>query len=412
MPSPPSSKGPDPGTDPLVEESLEDLYEHAPCGYISARRDGTIIKVNRTFLTWTGYRAEDLVGQRQLQGLLTPGGRIFYETHYAPLLQMQGSVREIAVDLVCADGRTLPVLMNSVLRTDESGAPPISRTTIFDATERRSYEQELLRAKRAAEESEARARLLAGALQQSFIPPAPPIVPGLDVAGAYRPAGRGDQVGGDFYDVFETGKDDWAVFVGDVCGKGPEAAAVTALARYTLRAAAMRTRRPKQILATLNEALLQQHAERFCTVVYARIRCVRNRWQVTVSSGGHPLPLHLTAAGSAPVGRPGALLGVLDSPVLYDVSFELHPEEKLVFFTDGVIEARAGRDFYGEECLVKLLTASPSATAAQTATAIEADVVAFQNGFPCDDIAIVVVHAPPGPETRPGETGVVVTPAP
>ncbi|HEV3365789.1 MAG TPA: PAS domain S-box protein, partial [Acidimicrobiia bacterium] len=222
----------------FLEESAEDLYEDAPCGYVSALLDGTIVRANSTFLSWTGYRAEDLVGVRRLQDLLTPGGRIFHETHYAPLLRLQGQVREIALDLVCADGRTLPVLLNSVLKTDETGAAVLSRTMIFDATERRSYEQELLRAKRSAEESEARARLLAETLQRSLIPPAPPAIPGLDVAAVYRPAGYGDQVGGDFYDVFETGRDDWALVVGDVCGKGPEAAAVTALARYTLRAAA------------------------------------------------------------------------------------------------------------------------------------------------------------------------------
>ena len=212
--------------------SLEDLYEHAPCGYLSAGPDGTIVRVNThvpvagratTPGTWSG--------DRRLQDLLTPGRRIFYETHYAPLLRMQGHVREIAVEIVCADGRPLPVLMNSVLRLEESGTPRISRTVIFDATERRSYEQELLRAKRDAEESEARVRALATALQQSFIPPAPPDIADLDVAGAYRPAGLGDQVGGDFYDVFETGRNEWALVLGDVCGKGPEAAAVTSLAR-------------------------------------------------------------------------------------------------------------------------------------------------------------------------------------
>lgn len=386
--------GPDPTLEPRDEESLEDLYEHAPCGFVSSRLDGTIVKANATFLSWTGYSADELVGRRRFADLLTPGGRIFFETHYAPLLRMQGSVREIAVDLICRDGRRLPVLLNSVARPEASGPPRIARTVVFDATERRSYEQELLRAKLRAEESEARARLLAEALQQTFIPPAPPVIPGLDIAGAFRPAGLGDEVGGDFYDIFETGRDDWAVFVGDVCGKGPEAAAVTALARYTLRAAAMRARRPRLVLGMLNEALLRQHAERFCTVVYARFRCVRGSWRVTVSSGGHPLPLRLTAAGGAPVGRPGDLLGVLDGPVLHDVTFELHPGETLAFYTDGVTEARSGPDFYGEERLLKLLTASEGGGAAGVAAAIEADVVAFQNGLPRDDIAVVAVQAP------------------
>ena len=107
-----------------------------------------IVKVNQTFLTWTGYRRDELVGRRRFQDLLTPGGRIFHETHYAPLLHMQGSVREIAVELVRADGSRLPALVNSVLRRADGGSPAVVRTTVFDATDRREYERELLRARR------------------------------------------------------------------------------------------------------------------------------------------------------------------------------------------------------------------------------------------------------------------------
>jgi sigma-B regulation protein RsbU (phosphoserine phosphatase) len=225
----------------------------------------------------------------------------------------------------------------------------------------------------------------------------------LDVAGVYRPAGRGDQVGGDFYDVFETGRGDWAVVLGDVCGKGPEAAAVTALARYTLRAAAMRTRRPSRVLATLNQALLLQHANRFCTVVYARIREVRGRWRVTVASGGHPLPIRVTAAsGAVPLGRTGKLLGVFDDPDLHDANVELHPGETLVLYTDGVTEGRAGDEFYDEERLLTLLKASSPAGAAEIARAIESDVVAFQDGWPRDDVAVVVLQVPCAPSRRKG----------
>ncbi len=132
----------------LLEESAEDLFENAPCGYLSTRLDGTIARVNRTLETWLGREREELVDTVRFQDLLTPGGRIYHETHYAPLLRMQGAVNEIAVEFVRADGTRLPALINSVLRTDEQGVPQLVRTTIFDATDRRRYEQELLRSQR------------------------------------------------------------------------------------------------------------------------------------------------------------------------------------------------------------------------------------------------------------------------
>jgi PAS domain S-box-containing protein len=131
----------------MFDESAEDLFENAPCGYLSAAPDGTLLRVNATFLRWTGYRREELVGVKRFQDLLSVGGRIYHETHYAPLLRMQGSVREIAVDIVAASGERLPVLVNSVLVLDSDGAPNVVRTTVFDATERKLYERELLAAR-------------------------------------------------------------------------------------------------------------------------------------------------------------------------------------------------------------------------------------------------------------------------
>ncbi|HWT24427.1 MAG TPA: SpoIIE family protein phosphatase [Solirubrobacteraceae bacterium] len=131
----------------LPEDSAEDLYEQAPCGYLATLARGDIVRVNETFLRWTGYRREDLVGRRRFQDLLTGGGRIYHETHYAPLLRMQGEVHEIALDIVCASGERLPVLVNSVLTTDAEGTPLGVRTTVFNAVERRRYERELLLAR-------------------------------------------------------------------------------------------------------------------------------------------------------------------------------------------------------------------------------------------------------------------------
>jgi PAS domain S-box-containing protein len=135
----------------LLEESAEDLYENAPVGYFSSLLDGTIVKANATLLRWTGHSQEDVCGRMRMHDLLAPGARIYYETHYAPLLVMQGRVSEIAVELIGVDSSRLPVLLSSTLLRDEEGRPKLVRTTVFDASERRRYERELLRARADAE---------------------------------------------------------------------------------------------------------------------------------------------------------------------------------------------------------------------------------------------------------------------
>ncbi|GIE91175.1 hypothetical protein Are01nite_76550 [Actinoplanes regularis] len=142
------------------DDDPEDLYEHAPCGYLTTLPDGTVVRVNQTFLSWTGYERAALVGHRRFRDLLTPGCQIYHETHYAPLLTMQSEVHEIALDVVCADGSRVPVLVNSVLERGVGGAPRVIRTTVFNATERRSYEGELLAARSTAEAAEKRVQVL------------------------------------------------------------------------------------------------------------------------------------------------------------------------------------------------------------------------------------------------------------
>jgi sigma-B regulation protein RsbU (phosphoserine phosphatase) len=380
----------------LLDDDAEKLYERAPCGYLSTTPDGLIIKVNQTFLTLTGYRREDLVGRRTFAELLSAGGRIYHETHYAPMLRLQGNARGIALDIVTADRRRLPALVNSVLERSGDGEPVVVRTAIFDATERREYERELLRAKERAEASEARATALARTLQQTLIPPALPHIAGLDVAAAYRPAGGGDEVGGDFYDVFEVGTGDWVVTIGDVCGKGAGAAVVTATARHTLRAVAVGLPEPSRALATLNDALNRHRTERFCTVAYLRLRhgADAGTWTATVSCGGHPPPL-LIRPGRRPAtfGRPGSLLGVLAAPALHDTEIALRPGDALLLYTDGVTEGRRGEDFYDRERLAG--SAADHAGSAQALVdGVLADALAFQAGVARDDIALVAVHVP------------------
>jgi PAS domain S-box-containing protein len=136
----------------LLEERAEDVYEDAPCGYVSTLPDGTIVRVNRTLLEWVGGSRESILSTR-IQTLLTIGSRMYYETHYAPLLRMQGFVNEIALDVVCRDGRILPVLLNARERRDRAGSPLFNRITLFNATDRRRYERELLLARRKAEQA-------------------------------------------------------------------------------------------------------------------------------------------------------------------------------------------------------------------------------------------------------------------
>jgi phosphoserine phosphatase RsbU/P len=129
-----------------IEEDLEDLYENAPCGYLSLRPDGRIVKANSTFCRWTGYKPDELIGKR-LHDFLNIAGRIFYETHFAPLLRMQGFFNEVALDFVKNDGERFPVLVNAAERTNAEGKPLFIRLTVFNATDRRRYERELLKAR-------------------------------------------------------------------------------------------------------------------------------------------------------------------------------------------------------------------------------------------------------------------------
>ncbi len=147
-------------------ETTEELYESAPCGYLSTLPDGTIVRANQTFLTWIGMERQDLVGHKCFADLLSVGGRIFYETHFAPLLQMQGFINEIAFDLTCADGRPLPVLANTVQKRDAAGRPIVNRITVFNAADRRKYERELLLARQKAEQATQELRRLNETLEE------------------------------------------------------------------------------------------------------------------------------------------------------------------------------------------------------------------------------------------------------
>jgi serine phosphatase RsbU (regulator of sigma subunit) len=223
-----------------------------------------------------------------------------------------------------------------------------------------------------------------------------PAIPGLEVAARFRAAGTGD-VGGDFYDLFEVGDGGWALVVGDVCGKGPDAAAVTALARYTIRAGAMQRSYPSHILSLLNDALLRQRTGAdFCTVALGRFDIRPEGAILVLASGGHPLPLLLSADGEVkPIGRPGSLLGVLDEPDLRDEAVELDPGDSVVFYTDGVTEAGAPLRILEPDALEALVAAGHGLEPAALAARIERAAAEATGGELRDDIAILVARVRP-----------------
>jgi PAS domain S-box-containing protein len=235
---------------------------------------------------------------------------------------------------------------------------------------------------------------IARTLQQSLLPLELPEMPGIEAAARFRPIGEGNEVGGDFYDLFESGGRGWAVVMGDVCGKGPDAAAVTALARYTLRAAAMRERLPSRSLRLLNEALLRQRDDkRFCTVAYAYLEVLDEGARLGLASGGHPLPLLVRRDGDVEqVGAAGTLLGVVPDPDFEDRSVTLFPGDLLVFYTDGVIESQASGQPLDEDRLAALLSACAGDDADSVAAKVEQAALRSQGGRARDDIAVLVLR--------------------
>lgn len=364
-------------------------YHQAPCGLATIRHDGEIVEANASFREMVGD--DTLAADPIFHDLLRIGDRIYWETHLGPLLEMQGFVREIAVEITTDDGR-LPVLLNA--RTEHPGDPDSTiDLAIFPAQDRRSYEAELLAARKRAEESEARARLLAATLQQSLLPPSVPDVSGTELGAAYRPASDDVDVGGDFYDFFRVGPADWLIAVGDVVGKGARAAAATALVRYVIRGAAMETTNLAEVLGDVNAALLLERGNEMCTVLLARISDTGGGQHVTLTLAGHPVPRVVTADGDvSTVGSHGDLLGAFE-----DVSFRIEEValgggDTLVCFTDGVPEARQGAEFFGDRRLDELLARHRELPAGDLAATLADSAVAFQADKARDDVAVVVIR--------------------
>ena len=237
----------------------------------------------------------------------------------------------------------------------------------------------------------ARQTRVANELQQGLLPPVLPAVPSLELAARYRAASRGADVGGDFYDAFSA-HDDWVLVIGDVAGKGPAAAAITGLARHTLRAAARYERDPADALVALNDAMLQQlGGRRHCTAALVRMQVGESGVRAHVRCAGHPPVLVLRAAGGVEaVGHPGHPLGILDAPVFRDDSALLSVGDTLVLYTDGVTEAGGGDGGLGEDGLADVVRAAQGLPPSAVLSRIEEAVA--ERGTLRDDVALLAAR--------------------
>ena len=248
--------------------------------------------------------------------------------------------------------------------------------------------------------------VLAEAGRVLLLPPRLPGIAGIELAAQYQPAGPYAEVGGDFYDAFPLGAGRWGLLIGDVAGKGPAAAATTAVVRYTARAAARFGSR-LAVAAAVNDALLEREdGEGFCTMTYAELRLEPDRVVLAIVNCGHPAPLLVGANGDVrELSCQGSLLGQFPDVEVGSLAVELRPGETVVFVTDGVLEARAPRregdestvDLFDYEGLASTLAAAAGESAASVASRIQQAALAFSGGSLEDDLATLVIRVVPRP---------------
>ena len=238
---------------------------------------------------------------------------------------------------------------------------------------------------------------IASVLQHSLLPRSLPNISGFEASSRFLPAGEAYEVGGDFYDVFRSGSGTWMAVIGDVCGKGPEAASLTALARYTVRTASTPESAPSEVLRTLHESISSERADfRFCTAALARIQAPSNgraEARLTVALGGHPFPMVLRKSGRVDaIGEPGTLLGVLPSPILADADARLAVGDSLILYTDGVLDVRDAGERGDPDWLADQLAAYAGKSADEIAEGVAQAAIKRHGGEPRDDIAILVLN--------------------
>lgn len=381
-------------------DQLEAILSSVPVGIMVLNQRGKIVFANEIAARMAGYpRLESLLGAAPAD--LLSGSETFDE-HGRPVLgddlptiKALRGVESPAVLL------RIPGVGGGEHRWLMARATPVAdgrggflAVAVLEEISQIKWAEEALR------ESEVRHRSISRTLQEGLSPPRAADVPGLEVAVRFRALGEANEIGGDFYDLFRTGEHRWAVLIGDVSGKGVEAAATAALARHTVRATAQHDDDPENVLRMLNQAIGHQVSpSRFCTAVYATIELGELWVRMRIGSAGHPPPLLLRSHGGAEeVGSRGPLLAGFEGARYGADPAHLAAGDSLILYTDGVIEAgeRAdgGRGRLDPSRLSALLGACTGLDAEGVAQRIEDAVVDAEAGNPRDDAAILVLRSP------------------
>ena len=350
---------------------------------VTVGADGRVVEFNAAAERMFGYAAADALGARMASLLVPPRLRSSHEAGFQRHLETGESRilgQRVEIDALRADGTEFPVEL-AVTRIEVAG-PPMFTAHIRDLTDARRTEAEL--------------RELADTLQAGLLPPRPPRVPGVEVATHYRAGGRGLRVGGDFYDVFRLGEDEWGVIIGDVCGKGAKAASLTALVRHTARAAAAHSPYPTDVMHEINTALAEgpEADDRYCSAVYARLVVRPGRVEVQSCSGGHPVPFVVRSSGEVETvtADGGQLIGLFEEYESSCEEFTLGAGDVLLLYTDGVTEARdAAGDLFGHERLARLLARVPGLSAHEVVETVTRALGEWTDS-PGDDIAMIALR--------------------
>lgn len=369
---------------------LEALVGAEVIGIIAG--EGTRIhEANRTFLDMVGLGPGALRDGSLDWAQLTPEEWRAQDAAVTAVMLREGRAEPFEKEYLHADGSRVPVLVGGATLTVD---PFRWIVYVADLRARRSAEHQARDANNRLRALLAEQRHVATVLQRSLLPDVLPPVPGFEVAAHYWAEGEGVTVGGDFYDIVPLGDGRFAIFIGDVCGKGVEAAAVTAAARHTARAAAMHFREPEAVLRWVHDAIAAQPGAILCTLAYAVLDTAADPPSLAVALAGHPQAILVGADGAVrDVGRHGTLLGAIP-PVLATERCTVGPGDLVAFYTDGITDAPGGAALDHRE-LRSWLAQHARQPLPAIGDALHAELLRRRPRGLSDDVALVLLRSAP-----------------